>query len=224
MMNEVHTIDCLDYMIGVRDGEFDVVVYDPPFNIWDKMPKDLVRGKTTVCFTNPKNRRFVEDIFGPPRVEVIWNFNDGRWVSNKMPRHTHEIIYIYGELRNDCYVGEYNVNTEEVKKGKSSIGKWTGGDRVYKPRERKMLNSVINSPRIVGKKFGVWGKPDGIVVPIMDWLCSEGDSVFDPFCGSGSFIEYAAKNNLLWCACEIDPEYAEIARKRVAAAMQGEKI
>ena len=77
--------------------------FSPSFDKWNEMQKIPVKAKPMICFTNFQNRHH---LFGNPKFEMIWHFKDGRWVSNKMPRHTHEHILIYGELRYDAFTGE----------------------------------------------------------------------------------------------------------------------
>lgn len=55
----------------------------------------------------------------------------------------------------------------------------------------------------------------------MRYLCRlvtpPGGLVYDPFCGSGTTLIGAKLEGFRWVGSEMDPEYAEIARKRVAA-------
>ena len=227
------TIICGDCQHYNTVEEYDLAMFDPPFDLWgyhakkfnalkkyaDENGLDCKFGpnaKTIVCFTNFQNRHHVVDLFGNPKFEMIWHFKDGRWVSNKMPRHTHEHILIYGELRYDAFTGEINDNQKPIKKGKGSIGKDKNlGDRTYHPKERKMLNSVIEVPRNVGKELGVWGKPIDLIMPIMEWLTEEGESVWDGFAGSGTFGCVAKALNLEYIGYEIKQEVATKAQNRI---------
>lgn len=197
-------------------GSYDLAMFDPPFDKWVDVSV-IPKAKTYVCFTNFQNRHHVVNLFGNPKFEMIWHFMDGRWVSNKMPRHTHEHILIYGELRYDAFTGEPIENRKPIKKGKGSIGKDTNlGERTYHPRERKMLNSVITVPRNVGKELGVWGKPIDLVLPIMEWLTDNGETVWDGFAGSGTFGCVAKALNLEYVGIEIDEDTAKKAQLRIA--------
>lgn len=198
-------------------GSFDLCLFDPPFDKWKNVDY-IPEAKTYVCFTNFQNRHHVDRLFGIPRFEMIWHFKDGRWVSHKMPRHTHEHILIYGELNNEAYTGEYNVSREPQKKGKGSIGRDKNlGDRIYTPRERKMLNSVIEVPRNVGKKLGVWGKPEKLMMPILEWLITPntGYRVWDGFMGSGTFGVCTEKLGGNYFGSEINPETFMMAKERM---------
>jgi len=57
---------------------------------------------------------------------------------------------------------------------------------------------------------------------LMEWLIRlvtpEGGTVLEPYAGSGTTIVACVRNGYQWKACEINPDYAEIASKRVEAA------
>ena len=197
-------------------GSFDLAIYDPPFDIWDTIDYK-VEAKTYICFTNFQNRHHVERIFGIPRFEAIWHFKDGRWVSHKLPRLTHESILIYGDIKNEAYVGEYVQDRTPQRKGKAAIGRDKNlGDRTYIPHERKMLNSVIEIPRNVGKALGVWGKPESLAMLLLEWLACEGDTVWDGFAGSGTFARVSESMNLKYSGCDINAEYVREANQRMS--------
>lgn len=184
-------------------GVFDIAIYDPPFDIW-KDVQVVPKAKTIIAFTNFQNRHYVQSLFGNPRFECIWFFRDGRWVSHKLPRLTHEHILIYGDIDKECYVMEGAKDKSSQKKGKGCIGRDKNlGDRVYIPRDKKMLNSVIEVPRNVGKELGVRGKPKKLADILLDWLGAEGKTVRDGFAGSGTFGKSAIERSMSYAGCDI---------------------
>ncbi|MFA7284848.1 MAG: site-specific DNA-methyltransferase [Candidatus Absconditabacterales bacterium] len=50
---------------------------------------------------------------------------------------------------------------------------------------------------------------------------NEGDTVFDPMCGSGTTCKMAKKNNRNYIGCDISQEYVDISRKRVEVIQNG---
>jgi hypothetical protein len=213
MKESIINIRNLDYKN--ENGSYDLAIFDPPFEIWKDI-NWMPIAKTYCCFTNFQNRHYVEKIFGIPKFELIWYFKDGRWVSHKMPRLTHEHILIYGELRYESYTGEYNTNRNPVKKGKGSIGRDKNlGNRIYTPRERKMLNSVIEVPRNVNKQLGVWSKPISLVKPLMEWLTFKNEKIWDGFAGSGTFGVVSKELQLNYDGYEINNEYCINANNRI---------
>ena len=198
-------------------GNFDVAIFDPPFNEWknvDYVPK----ASTYICFTNFQNRHYVDMLFGIPRFEMIWYFKNGRWVNHKMPRHTHEHILIYGDLNNEAYTGPYNTNRTSRKRKTGSIGPNKLSSSIYTPRERKMLNSVIEVPRNGRSTLGLWEKPEKLIMPILEWIVSENDNVWDGFMGSGAFGVCVEKLNANYFGSELDKDTFKKAKLRLKNA------
>jgi DNA modification methylase len=83
----------------------------------------------------------------------------------------------------------------------------------------------LNSPRAGAGRNGRVRNHHPTVKPIdlMRYLCRlvtpPGGIVYDPFCGSGTTLIGAKLEGFQWVGSEMDPEYAEIARKRVDAVI-----
>jgi site-specific DNA-methyltransferase (adenine-specific) len=191
---------------------FDAVVLDPPFDAWGFVPE--IDASTVAAFCSPPSRRAVEERFGFPRAEIVWHFEDGRWVSNNLPRVTHDYIYIYGKTGNAA-VGEVQ-EVKEQRKGKSSIGRDVLGERIYRSKERKHLNSVQIFPRNMSGPLGAWGKPDALMVRLLEWI--DADTILDPFMGSGTTGVACAKSGRRFIGIEIEPKYFDIACRRIEQA------
>jgi DNA methylase len=54
-----------------------------------------------------------------------------------------------------------------------------------------------------------YSKPPELIEYILARACMPGDLVLDPFAGSGSSRDAAAKLGLQWRGCDIDPQFAE---------------
>ena len=82
----------------------------------------------------------------------------------------------------------------------------------YKSKElvsRELLNTIQ--------------KPEKLMERIIKASSNPGDLVFDPFCGSGTVPVVCQKLNRRFVACEINPDYCQIAEQRMAkAASSGE--
>jgi hypothetical protein len=207
-------------------GAVDLIVMDPPFDIWEDIATKwgnvtLPDAKTVVAFTNWQNRVHVAHILGEPRINMIWHFPDGRWVSNKMPRLTHEDILIYGETGSAACGDDNPLAGRPVKKGKSSIGRWSGGDRVYTPGQRKFLNSVQTFPRNVSGALGVWGKPVELMRRVVEFC--DAKTVFDPFMGSGSVGVACHQLGADYIGCEIRAEVFDGAAERIKKTQMPQK-
>ena len=209
----IYNADCRDVLPTLERCE--TVIADPPYDKWSEFA-DIIAGLDTdslVAFTSFQHRLSIEGRMGRPKTEIIWHFPDGRWVSHSLPRLTHTSILVYGHHFEDAYVGEANETTEPQHKGRGSIGKTEMGWRVYRPRPRKLLNSVLTVPRTVSD--GVWSKPMAVMLPLLEWLGRNGETILDPFMGSGTTLVAAKQLGLRATGIEISREYCDIAIERL---------
>ena len=59
--------------------------------------------------------------------------------------------------------------------------------------------------------------PEALVEPCIKAGCPEGGTVLDPFFGAGTVGLVSAKLGRRWIGIELNPNYCEIARKRISA-------
>jgi site-specific DNA-methyltransferase (adenine-specific) len=62
-------------------------------------------------------------------------------------------------------------------------------------------------------------KPLSVISPLIAASTSEGDTILDPFTGSGTTGVACVQTGRKFIGCEIDEKYVEIARKRIEAAV-----
>ena len=198
------------------DEDIDLLFLDPPFNLYEQI--HIPNFKTCIAFTNWQNRGYLTTKLGEPRIEMIWHFADGRWVSPNMPRITHESILIYGTTDN-ANVGIENIlHGKKIKKGIGSIGADKLGPRVYEPKKRKQLNSVLIYPRNVNSELGCWSKPVDLLHNLFEF---SGDrQIVDPFMGSGSAAIAAIKLNQKYIGIEKDIKTFDNACYRIDAFLK----
>lgn len=58
--------------------------------------------------------------------------------------------------------------------------------------------------------------PPDLITPCILAGSREGDTVLDPFCGSGTTLEVALKHNRHGIGCELNPEYIHLIRRRLS--------
>ena len=213
----LHLGDCREILPTL--GRADLIVADPPFDEWTqiKLPEH-----TLMCFTNWQNRHKITDQFGNPRIEMIWHFSDGRWVSPNMPRITHESILIYGKT-GDAAVGDRNPDAgRSISKGHSSLGKDKIAGRIYTPKERRHIDSVQVFPRNVSGPLGVWTKPVALMERLVEF--SGAATILDPFLGSGTTGVAALRLGRQFVGIEVDPDHFDIACKRIEAVWREPRL
>ena len=57
--------------------------------------------------------------------------------------------------------------------------------------------------------------PEHLVEPCVLAGTKEGDTILDPFLGSGTVAVVAERHRRNWIGCELNPEYVAIANQRV---------
>jgi hypothetical protein len=192
----------------------DCLFLDPPFDIWDTVP--FINATTSICMTNWQNRMSVEQTYGKPRTELIWHMPQPRWVSHTLPLPTHESILVYGKT-NEIYVAEKCTDTEPIKKGKSSIGKWKKDGRIYQPRERKGIRSVLTYNRDLKGYSGCWTKPLPMIELLLDWI--QPAFVVDPYMGSSTVGVACINKGIKYLGIENDEKVFNIAKQRLECAL-----
>lgn len=127
---------------------------------------------------------------------------------------------IEAQKGSDRQPGKTNGNMKAVlprfggeKYAKGSIR--TKNGNVYIPSLRRNKRDVwtVSTAGFKGAHFAVF--PEKLIEPCILAGCKEGGTVLDPFCGSGTTGVVAAKNNRNFIGVEINPQYAELARKRI---------
>lgn len=218
-INKLYNENCINIAGSLKENSVDLIIADPFFDEWDKyydFPLHMLKEDGVfVAFSNrPHTGRLQVELDKRMKLvtEIVWNFSDGRWVSNKLPRICHENILIYTKSKknplNDMRLLEWIEKPKQVKKGGANIGRWTSGnnDRIYTPQELSQVESVIYQPRNVGKYMGVISKPPELIKLLLKMCSEEGDTVFDPFSGSGIIPKLAIEMERKYIACEIDEE------------------
>jgi len=94
--------------------------------------------------------------------------------------------------------------------------RFSAGERVWGADGKRNRRSVWTIPTkpFKGAHFAVM--PEALVEPCILATSREGDTVLDPFLGSGTVGLVAQRHNRRWVGCELNPEYAKIAEARIS--------
>ena len=199
------TGDCLEIMADMPDGCVDAVVTDPPYGITWKATKlfgkacpqtqhldDLRRWDKR---PSPKHFREMRRV---SQEQVIWGGNYFAEDLGDCPgplvwdKKTGANAYADGELAWTSCVSTMRILTHQ----------WCG---VFKDSERGDINLHPTQ------------KPVAVMIWAIENVRPQPSAILDPFCGSGTTCVAAKKLGRRWIGIEIDGNYAEIARRRVAS-------
>lgn len=164
------------------------------------------------------------------RNRIIWRYGHGLH-NKKRFSGRYEIIMWY--TKGDDYT--FNLDAVRVPAkypGKKSYrgdnkGKYSSNPKGKNPEDVWDMDlDVWQVPNVKNNHIEKSGHPCqfpvGLVERLVLALTNEGDLVFDPYLGSGtSGVAAAIHNRRVW-GCEIHPDYAAIAERRIAAVLLGE--
>jgi site-specific DNA-methyltransferase (adenine-specific) len=207
-MAQLHLGDCLEVLRGLPDGCVDAVVTDPPYGIALQSNGQWFRGSAEIA--GDGNTRLAEYVHAACRDRgwpLAMFFSPYRWFTN--------------EWRN-VLVWHKGGNTG------------IGGDReTCWMRDVEMVgvafNRPLNGPRDSSvlrfgnsRGFAAAAHPAEKPLPLMRYLIRKltrpGDTVFDPFMGSGTTGVAAVMEGRDFVGVEINPDYFAIAQKRICEA------
>ena len=220
---KLHNGDCLEVLANIADNSIDLVLTDPPYNIarnnnfhtmgrkgidfgeWDKgfdlfsyidlLPRVCTKDANVVIFNDWKN---VGEIAKYAETKGFVIKDMLRWEkSNPMPRN-----------RDRRFIVDYEVAVWLTM----PKAKWTF-NRQSETYDRPLFKGSLVSGN--EKTEHTTQKPIWLMKEILQVLSNEGDTVLDPFMGSGSTGVACKELNRNFIGVELDKQYFDIATKRI---------
>ena len=228
---ELHLGDCLEIMRSMPDKSVDAVITDPPYGTNDGAGKVIRRGNTDTDFSvldwdkdlptdyiKELSRIMKDDTWGAIftdniAIGEIWQTLINNGLS---PRNTFYWVK-YNKAPTPRANFKSCIETAVVfTKGRTTI-KWNGGGNQA---------NYIEMPFVSGKDAGLHPtqKPVKLMKHFIELFTKEGDTILDPFMGSGTTGVACVQTGRNFIGCEIDPTYFAIAEKRIAEAQLQERL
>lgn len=126
------------------------------------------------------------------RCDIIWHRPSKSESVKDRPTHAHEYIFMFSKKQHYYYDRE----PMRSETGANIQSVWRVGGSPF-----------------TGAHFAVF--PAELIEPIILASCPEGGVVLDPFAGSGTVGLVAKEHHRHFVLCEISPQNAELARKRI---------
>jgi len=210
--------DCLDYLDDIPKDAF--IITDPPYNqryhydnYSDNLDEQEYRDLLYEVFAD---RKSVIIHYPEQTLEILATLDIGKleevvsWVYPSNTAKQHRLITWWNCKPDMKKVGQdyKNPNDKRIKK-LISQGKKA---RLYDWWE-------INQVKNVSKKDNIHSCPIPyeIAERIILLTTEEGDTVVDPFCGSGTILLAAKNNNRNYIGIELSSKYIKIAEARINA-------
>lgn len=166
------------------------------------------------------------------RSDIIWHKPNPMPESvTDRPTKSHEHIFLFAKQPKYFYdheaIKEPAIWANDSRNGRGRFtydGKRAENDgfvqqsfvTVNDTRNKRDVWSVATKP-FSGAHFAVY--PPELIVPCVLAGSRVGDTVLDPFSGSGTTGEVALKNDRNYVGVELNPDYAEISKNRISNAV-----
>lgn len=196
--------DCMDIMPML--GSVDAVVTDPPYGI------NLAGGFSGAGgFSEPIKRRqykgdwdnktpeasMFDAILSAADVHIVWG---GNYFTDKLPQSNFWLVWDKQNTMptfSDCELAWTSINKNSVKR------------KVY------MQNGCMSKEK---ERFHPTQKPVEVMRWCIEQLPKDTQTILDPFMGSGTTGVACAKMGRKFIGIELDPDYFDIACKRIEEA------
>jgi len=167
----------------------------------------------------------LDQIFGYDQFcnEIIWSYRTGgratRWFARK-----HDTIFFYARQagRHKFHVqrdGQFRTDGMNYDE-QGRPYKQTKAGRLYFNPEGPAMTDVWEIPFLSTVSLERTGyptqKPEALLERIIKAGTDAGDLVADFFCGSGTTLAVAERLGRRWLGCDINPEAADLARRRLS--------
>lgn len=206
-MNVIHNIDCLEFMKKVPDGYFDLVLTDPPYGI-NAHKKRGDTGKN--AHIKQKEYKGGEWDSSIPEKEVFDELLriskhliifGGNYFINYL--HSTSSFIVWDKLNGDNLYADCELA-------------WTNHKRAVRKYEFKWHGFLQHDMANKEERHHPTQKPAELFKMILKDYAPENAKVFDSFMGSGTTAIACKSLGLDWCGCELEPDYVEIANKRLS--------
>ena len=184
--------------------------------------KDLIGIPWRVAFALQEDGWFL-------RQDIIWS------KPNPMPESvrdrctkSHEYVFLLSKSRRYHFdaaaIAEPFANASVVRLAQNVAGqagservpgKTNGPMKAVSDGEARNKRSVWTIPTTPSREAHFATFPEGLVQPCILAGCPSGGVVLDPFLGSGTTAVAAERLGRRWIGCELNPEYVEMAERRV---------
>lgn len=250
---KLHNEDFLEGVNKIDDKSIDLVIADPPYGLGKDYgnDSDKIYGRDLIEWTCQWLRLVIPKIKDTGSLYIFATWQYSPEIFSFLKKHmimNNEIIWdrrvpsMGGTTRKFSSVhdniGFFSVNQkyffdldpiripydEETKKARSRsifVGKkWL--EVGYNPKD---IWSISRLHRIhTERQDHPTQKPLELIERMVKSTCPTGGMVLDPFAGSGTTLEAAAKNNRKSIGFEINPVYCELIHKRMKHSISQETL
>ena len=207
-LNQIIQGDCLEIMRDIPDKSVDLVLTDPPYGIGEANGKNRTRG----LLATPKDYGKSSWDDSIPAKEYF---------SEMMRVGKNQIIfggnYFVEHLYNSpCWI-VWDKDNGDTDFADCELA-WTSFKSAVRKYRFRWNGMLQENTREKEYRFHPTQKPVSLFEWILDNYSKPGMTILDPFLGSGTTAVACINTNRFFIGIEQEPQYVEIARKRVEQA------
>jgi DNA modification methylase len=196
-MIELHNCDCLQFMRTMPDKSVDAVITDPPYGIGAGREKPhngwLDYGIKEWDLQRP-SKEYFDKLLQVGRNVIIWG---GNYFTDYLSPSMMWLVWDKGQR-------DFSLADGEMA--------WCNLDKAMR------IYSYPRACALKDNKQHPTQKPLAIMKWCIELVSKEGDTIFDPFMGSGTTGVACVQTGRSFIGCEIDESYFKIAERRIAEA------
>jgi site-specific DNA-methyltransferase (adenine-specific) len=196
-LNRIYNVHCLEFMKTLPDKCIDLCLTDPPYrDEKENAPtKDMRDNNWVKKFGDKPNKELLDQIFRVSKNQIIWGANNF-----ELPPYKGFIVW-----EKDIPM-DFTMSMAEIAYISEGLGTIS---KIFKLRIAGLEDRVHPTQKPI--RLGEW---------ILERYAKEGDVIFDPFAGSGTFLVASQNLGFKYIGCELDKEYFEIAQERLGYVKQ----
>lgn len=232
-LNYIANCDCLEGLRGIPNRSIDLIITDPPYGttackwdvvvpfdqLWPEYKRILKPGAACLVFgSEPFSTLLRMSNLPEFKHDWIWEKEQGANFLNVrfQPYKVHEIISVFRCDRNH-YHPQMGTGSPYIS-GKGTSGEVTGHVKKTQTQNHgtRYPRSVLryNTDKARGSLHPTQ-KPLALIEYLIQTYSSPGDTVLDPFIGSGTTAVACLKTGRNYIGFELDEKYHAIAQQRV---------
>lgn len=248
----IHNADCLDILKTIGSETIDCVVTDCPYHIVSGgCTNDVVKigryRETSGVLSHRLDNAKSED-----EERAIQSTRQGKIFEHNDIEFSEWLPEVYRVLKNDthCYIMVNPRNLKELwgeaeqvgfdfqqlivwDKGNATPNKWymNSYELILMLRKGRAKNinimgtwNILRVSNVVRVKYHPTEKPVELMEILIENSTSKGDTVLDPFMGSGSTGIACKELGREFIGIEIDKKYYDIAEKRMSGTIERDQI
>ena len=221
-LNKIYNEDCLVGMKRIPDKSIDLVITDPPYNIGFKyneykdtksedeyieMLREFQNMPLAIIHYPEETMKYIVPALGVPDEVMAWCYN------SNLPKQ-FRLINFYNCKVDFGKVKQPYKNPSD-KRVKKLIENGSEGTKIY-----DWFSDIQLVKNVSKEKCHPCPVPVRLMERIILLTTKEGDTVLDPFMGSGTTAVACINTNRNYIGFELDKHYCDIANERIQRAMQ----